>query len=136
MASANALSSLGKGALVSLEQAHARRGKGPHLLWNADVAYPKLAQHRLHVLAEAVDQPLDDPSPLGTFGLEPVQHDEEMQRQQREAALKRVRNAETPVENGEPCLRHNRAIEFFAVARAGAPSPQAVKRVQTSGHFA
>ena len=76
------------------------------------------------------------PAASATFGLEPVQNREEMQRQQREAALKRVRNAETPVENGEPCLRHNRAIEFFAVARAGAPLPQAVKRVQTSWHFA
>jgi hypothetical protein len=79
---------------------------------------------------------LDDPRSFATFGLEPMQNREEMQRQQREAAFERVWNAETPVENGEPCLRHNRAIEFFAVARAGAPLPQAVKRVQTSWHFA
>lgn len=66
------------------------------------------------------DELLRQGPPLGAFVLEEVEHGEQMQRQQREAAVQRVGKAETPVENGEPRLRHNRAIEFFAVARRSA----------------
>ena len=48
---------------------------------------------------------------------------------------KRIGNAKTPIENREPRLRHNRAIEFFGGARLGAPAHQAVERVQVRGHF-
>jgi outer membrane protein assembly factor BamE (lipoprotein component of BamABCDE complex) len=124
-----------KGSLVVLEQALARGSKAPHRLRDTQVADPKLAEHGLHVLAEAVHELLGERPPCGALAIQAVEDGKKVQRKKAEAPLKRVRNAETPIENREPRLRHNRAIEFFGGARLGAPAHQAVERVHVRGHF-
>ena len=68
-------------------------------------------------------------------GLQPMQHSKEMDRQDEETAIERVRNAEFPVESGKPRLRHNRAIEFGGVGRVPAPRFPGTERVQRTVRF-
>ena len=84
---------------------------------------------------EAIDEVLRERTALGAPAFQAVEDGEKVQRKQGEAPLKRVGNAKTPIENSEPRLRHNRAIEFFGGARLGAPAHQAVERGQVRGHF-
>src|SRR5581483_1334144 len=103
----------GEGPFIRLEQGGARGSERPHGLRHAKVAHAKLAKHRLHVVLETVGKLLRLEERFPAFGFEPVEHDEKVERQHDEAAFERVGHAVTPVEDGKPRLRHNRAIEFL-----------------------
>src|SRR5438034_8094358 len=99
--------------LVALQHSGARSDKPPHLFWNAEIADAHLPEHRLHVGAELIHELLRQIVGFCSPRLEAMEDSEQVERQEDEASLKRVRDAKRLIENRKPRLRHNRAIEFL-----------------------
>ena len=64
--------------LVAVQEPATRACKPPHLLRDGKVADPKLPEHRLHVLAEAVDKPCASSRPPGALCSQRVQNGEKI----------------------------------------------------------
>ena len=70
-------------------------GDPPHLLWDAEIADPDLAEHCFHVGAEPIGEVLRQTENGFSFRLETVVDNKKMERQHEKATFERVGNAQT-----------------------------------------
>ncbi len=85
--------------------------EGAHPARHGEVADPEFAQIVVHVAAEGIETALRQLAAGLALGAQPTQEQRQMQHDQVETTVERVRNAVFGIESRRSRLRHDRAIE-------------------------